>query len=75
MANYFCPYQYRKAGVRLLLCKGIMKRLGIQETASVVQLAQAYCAHQKFCPVSRRVENTEQARGCYESLSSQEGGE
>lgn len=70
---YKCPLQERRNGVKPLLCKGAIKRLGIPKNAPVAVLMQAYCAFQHYCPTTRRAENTDSAKKCFDSLSAQEG--
>ena len=69
MKMYVCPEQYRKSSVKLLLCRRTMIALSLSETAPVVKLMQAVCLHQKYCPLSKRAENTDEAVKCYESIS------
>lgn len=66
--NYICPYQVRINGLRFILCSDMMKdgiNYSIRENARL-----ALCGSQKFCPLTKTAENTENAKKCYSYRSS-----
>ena len=68
MNRYICPNQKRMREHGFLICKRAMQD-GIdyskKENASTV-----VCPHQHYCPTTNRAENTENAKECYNHLSS-----
>ena len=66
--NYVCPNQVRIKNVKLLLCRRFMKEnvdYSIKANYSTV-----ICGAQKYCPHTKRAENTEMAKKCYKNQSS-----
>lgn len=62
MCNYRCPHAERKKCAGFLLCRLLYRdgvNYGIRENAM-----GAICAHQKPCPVTGLMENTDEARKC-----------
>lgn len=58
-----CPYAVRN-NLPFLMCKLLMKE-GV-DYAKADSGGKAFCAYQHFCPRTKRNENTENARKCYE---------
>lgn len=63
MIMYVCPNAIRTA-LPFLMCRLLMKD-GADYTKSDVG-ATAFCAYQHYCPNTRRAENTDNAKKCYE---------
>lgn len=64
MCNYRCPHAERKKCAGFLLCRLMYKdgiNYNIRENAM-----NAICAHQKQCMNTGLMENTDEARDCYE---------
>mgnify|MGYP006969179313 CR=1 FL=1 len=60
--KYRCPYAYKSNSYKFLTCK-----LLIEENLDDKQSAlSAVCAYQHICPETRQVENTSNAKKCYE---------
>lgn len=62
--KYKCPYAERKNALSFLICKYLMVdniNYNIIENATKI-----FCAHQQYCPETKRAENTINAKKCYE---------
>lgn len=68
--KYKCPYVVRKKGFEFLMCRICMKAdidYNIRENAIT-----AFCAYQYRCLISGKMENTDEARECFEYHSKKE---
>jgi hypothetical protein len=64
MKKYLCPYAVRQAEMSFIICAYIMEK-GV-DYSKIQNAARIFCAHQHYCPETKRAENTEMAKQCYE---------
>lgn len=65
MCNYHCPYAERRACAGFLLCKSLyLEGVNYNDRKNAMTVI---CAHQKQCMRTGQMENTDEARVCYES--------
>ena len=69
MPKYICPYQYRHAQHRFLMCKRLLEH--VERIQDPIEAVKAYCPYQKHCSCTARAENTEEAILCYEKHKNQ----
>lgn len=61
---YVCPNAVRAKTISLLLCRALMTQgVNYKEKKNALQ---AVCAFQRYCPLTKRAENLDNARGCFE---------
>ena len=61
MANTVCPFAVRDRRFGFLMCQKLLDGKPLSNTA---EAAEAFCAHQRRCPLTGREENTEAADKC-----------
>ena len=67
MCNYHCPYADRRACAGFLLCKALYREgINYNDRKNAMTVI---CAHQKQCMRTGRMENSDEAKKCYESKS------
>ena len=65
MDKYVCPYSIRMKQHSMLLCKRSMKE-GVNYTLKE-NVWPAVCVEQFYCHITKRMENTQEAKKCYQS--------